>query len=198
MDEVMVKSMTGGDPLIARGLYENQYTEFVPTHKMFVVGNHKPVILGTDEGIWRRPLLIPFTITIPPAYRKPMEEVLDCFKAERAGMLNWMLEGWRRFASGGLAVPSCVQQATDQYRSEQDVLGGFLDECCEKSDDCTISHREFYAEYKTSADDNGYTPLGTRLLISILEGKGFQRANPPTNMLGWRGVRIPERRHDAI
>ena len=33
--------------------------------KLFVAGNHKPQIRGSDEGIWRRIDLIPFTVTIP-------------------------------------------------------------------------------------------------------------------------------------
>ena len=32
---------------------------------MFFTTNHKPIVKGSDEGIWRRIMLIPFTVTIP-------------------------------------------------------------------------------------------------------------------------------------
>jgi len=59
MNESLVKELTGGDSITARPLYRGDIT-FKPTHKLWVVGNHKPVIVGTDEGILRRFHMIPF------------------------------------------------------------------------------------------------------------------------------------------
>ena len=37
------------------------FWSFLPTHKVILITNHKPRIEGTDEGIWRRLRLVPFT-----------------------------------------------------------------------------------------------------------------------------------------
>ena len=68
--EFMVKQMTGGDTLKARFLFSEHF-EFIPTFKIWLAANHKPVIRGGDHAIWRRIRLIPFTVTIPERERDP-------------------------------------------------------------------------------------------------------------------------------
>ena len=63
LSEVLVKQVTGGEPLTVR-LLHREYFEYYPEFKVFIGANHKPVIKGADHGIWRRIRLIPFTITL--------------------------------------------------------------------------------------------------------------------------------------
>lgn len=63
--EATVKRLTGGDRLKARFMRQD-FFEFEPTHTLFLVANHRPIVRGTDHAIWRRLRLIPFTVTIPP------------------------------------------------------------------------------------------------------------------------------------
>ncbi|MBC1420199.1 DNA primase family protein, partial [Listeria fleischmannii] len=60
LDEGLVKQLTGGDKVTARHLYKNEF-EFTPEFKIWMATNHKPIIRGRDDGIWRRLHLIPFT-----------------------------------------------------------------------------------------------------------------------------------------
>ena len=60
LSETLIKKITGNDELTARFLY-GEFFNFMPTFKIFMATNHKPVIKGTDHGIWRRIKLIPFT-----------------------------------------------------------------------------------------------------------------------------------------
>ena len=60
-NEALIKSLTGGDTFVARFLYR-EFFEFVPVFKLFVAGNHRPVVRGTDEGFWRRFQLVPFNV----------------------------------------------------------------------------------------------------------------------------------------
>ena len=69
LNEALVKDLTGGDAITARILFTNPFT-FLPTHKLWIFGNHKPRIAGTDEGIWRRICVVPFTVTIPQEQRR--------------------------------------------------------------------------------------------------------------------------------
>ena len=52
MNESQVKDMTGDDIMTARFLYQELF-EFKPVFKLWIYGNHKPKITGTDDGIWR-------------------------------------------------------------------------------------------------------------------------------------------------
>src|SRR5699024_10404141 len=63
-DEGLIKQLTGGDKITARFLYGEDF-EFHPQFKLWVSTNHKPIIRGTDDGIWRRMVLIPFSVQIP-------------------------------------------------------------------------------------------------------------------------------------
>ena len=67
-----------------------------------MAGNHKPVIRGDDDGIWRRLQLIPFTETIPEAERDP--RLPDKLLAELPGILNWALQGCRDWRAEGTAT----------------------------------------------------------------------------------------------
>jgi putative DNA primase/helicase len=90
--------------------------------------NHKPVIKGTDYGIWRRIRLIPFTTRIEDDKQDKQLEMK--LKAEASGILNWLLEGAERWKRERLKAPASVLNATDEYREEMDVIGNFLKESC--------------------------------------------------------------------
>jgi putative DNA primase/helicase len=62
LNESRIKMMTSGiEKIVARFLYGNEF-EFFPIFKIFMATNHKPVIRGTDNGIWRRIKIIPFNV----------------------------------------------------------------------------------------------------------------------------------------
>ena len=60
----VLKQLTGDDIVTARKLYGDEF-EFKPEFKLWMATNHKPIILGTDTGIWRIIHIIPFTVSIP-------------------------------------------------------------------------------------------------------------------------------------
>jgi P4 family phage/plasmid primase-like protien len=128
LDEETVKEHTGGDTLTTRALY-GQQTEWKPVHKLILVSNDRPHIEGTDEGIWSRVRMVPFTEFIPEKERIPdyFEKKL---KAEASGILNWALEGLRQYRKRGLSAPQEVREATQDYRSEENIVQQFLDARC--------------------------------------------------------------------
>jgi len=170
--EVLVKQLTGGDRITARRMWEN-FSEFDPTHKLLVSTNHKPVITGTDHAIWRRIALIPFTVTIPDeAQDKTLPEKL---LAEAPGILNWCLQGCVGWQLHGLVEPNEVKVATDAYKSEQDILGDFLDECCETGSRKTVTSRELRRVYELWCERNGETPLKTTGFGRRLTERGLKK-----------------------
>ena len=70
LNEEVVKSLSAGD--VQRGRFHHQnFFDYTPSLKVVLFGNHRPKIIGTDEGIWRRFLLVEFGVSIPKAEQGP-------------------------------------------------------------------------------------------------------------------------------
>ena len=90
--------------------------------------NHKPIIRGTDDGIWRRLVLIPFDVQIPE--EKVDKDLKYKLLREAPAILNWMAEGAYMWMQEGLAMPEKLKEAVQKYRNEMDTLGQFIEDCC--------------------------------------------------------------------
>jgi putative DNA primase/helicase len=125
----LMKQLTGGtDSIKARFLFE-EYFEYRPQFKVFLASNHKPKANASDDALWERVRLIPFTVQIPkPDRDKQLEAKL---MQELPGILAWAVRGclaWQQADS--LGEPAAVMEATQQYREEMDDIGQFLTEVC--------------------------------------------------------------------
>lgn len=154
--ESLVKNMTGGEAMAAKFHYA-EYFEFVPKFKLFIAGNHKPTIRGRDEGIWRRIRLVPFVVTIPPAQRD--KHMQDKLLKELPGILNWAIQGCTAWLKSGLAQPTVVTDAVNDYREEMDVIGQWVSECCTVGTLLHCKAGEAYRSYKLWSEQNGYRPM---------------------------------------
>jgi putative DNA primase/helicase len=170
LSEHLIKQVTGNDQLTARFLY-GEYFNFVPTFKIFMASNHKPVIKGTDHGIWRRIKLIPFTTTISDEKRdKYLEQKL---LAEKSGILNWLIEGMLRWQSEGLNTPSIVLNATDEYRGEMDIIGNFFKERCVQQSGVSVKARELFRVYQQWCEENNELATSERMFGLRLKELGI-------------------------
>lgn len=132
--------------------YENPI-EFTETHKLWMDCNHKPVVRGTNAGIWNRIHLIPFNVTISPD--EIDRELPTKLMAEAPGILAWIVAGAVRWFQEGLGRPPEVAEALREYREEMDQVGRFVDECCVVGSFATAKAREVYMCYRKWAEDAG-------------------------------------------
>jgi putative DNA primase/helicase len=147
--------------------------------------NHKPVIKGTDYGIWRRIRLIPFTTRIEEGKQdKHLEMKL---KSEASGILNWLFEGTARWKREGLIAPKAVLNATDEYRGEMDVIGNFLKERCVQKKELMIRIRELYKAYVEWCDENNEHAVSERFFTMRLKEMGFEQARTAEARF-WAGI----------
>jgi putative DNA primase/helicase len=184
LHEARVKFITSQDTITARNLY-GHFFDFFPTHKTFVTTNHKPIVRGTDEGIWRRLHLIPFTVTIPKsAIEKNFRE--RHLMPEMAGILNWAIEGTLAYLNEGLNPPAIVQSATDEYRHDMDVVGQWIEERCVCEPSASIPSGVAYGDYLAWADaEIGWTLSRLRWRRNLSD-RGFEaRRGPTDNGLLW-------------
>lgn len=187
-DEAIIKQLTGGDRIAARFLYKEHF-EFTPAFKVWLATNHKPQIRGTDYAIWRRVMLIPFEATFPPDKQdRHLEKKL---KAELPGILNWALQGFRKWQAEGLSPPKTVQQANDVYREECDVLGSFIDECCEQEERAKAGATALYERYAEYCKENREPPIRQREFGKRLGERGYEkRRSGPGGRFEWHGIRV--------
>lgn len=125
LDEEQVKSITGRDRMRTRRMREDAW-EFDPTHTIVLASNYRPRIKGDDKAIWRRVRLIPWNVTIPDDEVDTQLETK--LQAEASGILNWIIEGARRFIVDGFDAPEMVRVATAEYRRNEDLVGNFIAE----------------------------------------------------------------------
>jgi P4 family phage/plasmid primase-like protien len=157
--ESLVKQLTGTDYLSARRMRED-FWDFKPTHKIFLVANHKPIVRGTDYAIWSRIKLIPFEITIPEDERDT--SLPDKLRAEYPGILAWAVKGCQDWQNHGLAEPKSVTDATDIYRAEMDVIADFIEECCITGEQYSCTFKALYKRYTTWCEGYSQKPLEKR------------------------------------
>ncbi len=187
-DGKVVKSLTGDDTVVARRLYE-EFMEFKPAHKLWLMSNHKPIVKEQTEGFWRRIRLIPFTVNIPKAQRdKRLKFVL---KKELSGVLNWALEGCQRWRADGLIEPAAVKRATRDYKDENDVLGEFLDQSCRLDPDAWASTPQLYrafTDWWQATRGSRSAPLGMAWFGRLLGERSDLKPVKTRHGRGWRGV----------
>ncbi len=159
VDEGLLKQLTGDDIVTARKMFSEEF-EFKPEFKLFMATNHKPVIRGTDTGIWRRIHLIPFEVQIP-------EDKIDRhlkykLAKEYEGIFKWAVEGCMLWQKEGLKKPAKVEKAVAEYRHEMDVIASFIDACCidgQGSEKASV----LYAVYcRWASENNEYKMSSTK------------------------------------
>jgi putative DNA primase/helicase len=184
LDEAMVKQITGGDTITARRLFQ-EFFDFKPRFKLWLAANVQPEIRGVDEGIWRRVLMVPHDVFIPPEERDrdlPVKLI-----AELPGILNWAIEGLRAWRRIGLAPPDKVRAATAEYRADMDMLGDFLDARCAVGVGFHAATGALYSAYEGWAFDNGEEPVKKRTFGAMLKERGFR---DDTMTIGGRKQRV--------
>jgi len=167
-NEQRIKAVTGGEPVKARFLH-NEFFEFIPQLTLWIAGNHKPTITGTDKGMWRRMRMIGFNASIPDEKKIPdLDKVI--VEKELSGILNFALAGCLEWlAAGKLITPPQVLITTEDYRKEMDILGCFIDECCDVGEDYSVLKEDLYQTYRRWAIAAGYqhplakVPFGTKM-----------------------------------
>lgn len=191
VNESRLKDLSGGDKITARHLFK-EYFDFTPQCKIWLYGNHKPRISGTDEGIWRRIIMLPFLYTVPSEKRRPMSEMMNEFKAEISGIFNWAIIGLKHYLMEGLNEPLIVLEAMQGYRSEMDMLGYFLTECTIIQDNLKVKQMSLYENFSSWCEQLGEKPMSARSFSQKMKERGFINQRGSGGTYEWIGLDILE------
>lgn len=146
-----VKRITSTDLIVAEKKYRDLFS-FKPSHTLIFYTNHLPGVSASDQGTWRRLIVVPFE-----AEFKREEQVKnfaeELFEKAGGAILAWVIEGAMKIHKAGytLRLPLCVKKATAEYHEANDWLSHFIDECCEVADTAEVQSRELYLRYRTWA-----------------------------------------------
>ena len=191
LDEERVKALTGGESIRARFMRED-FFEFRRSWTITLVCNHKPEIRGTDNGTWRRIRLIPWVVALPKERQRPQEEVVSELLAEGPAILAWMVAGLRDWRQDHHWCAEAVKVATDGYRAEQDILAGFLADCCELGPRFTVPVGGLYDAYTQWCERSGEEALNKNTFSRLLTARGLTKDRRPDAKGAriWRGIRL--------
>lgn len=189
ISESLVKTITGSERVTARPLFKDQI-EFDPQFKLMLSTNEKPVIRGQDEGIWRRVLLLPFSVTIPREERTAPRVLKASLLAEASGIFNWMLDGYRLWREEGLQIPTLIEEATSQYRAESDPIGEFLKAATARDASSSVQSSRLYSVYAAWCKANAIDPRSHTAFGKRMSTLGFVKE--VIGVTYYRGLRITQ------
>ena len=173
--ESRIKQITGGERITARPLY-GRPVSFAPNFSLWLATNHRPVIRGTDDGIWRRVMLIPWKAQITDEEKD--ESLAEKLKEEAPGILRWILEGAWKWHERGLETPDLVRAETASYRDEMDLLGAFLEQCTTAETttdkDPTAQSSDLYGVFRAWCERQGERPWKQKTLKERLRERGIE------------------------
>ncbi len=170
LDEQIVKMLAGREMISARFLHK-EFFDFMPTFKPWLRTNHKPIITGDDDGIWRRLVLIPFKQKFTDEQKDPFLE--EKLLAERDGILTWMIEGALKWREDGLKLSQTIRSECSSYRTESDLLGEFVDDVCTVSQTNRVEQAELFRQYKAWCHSNGVKARTKKSFTRSLAERGY-------------------------
>lgn len=175
LNTAMVKKLCSTDEIPAERKYKDPF-KFHPSHTLVLYTNHLPRVGVSDAGTWRRLIVIPFDAKI-----EGNSDIKNYsrYLVEEAGpaVMKWIIEGAKKAIADDFhfKMPKVVSDAIAKYRSDNDWLGEFLDECCETGPSFNQASGELYQEYRNYCQARGEFARSTTDFYAALEAAGFEK-----------------------
>lgn len=208
----MIKRLTGQERITARSPHDKYEITFEPQFKLIFRTNNVPQGLTKDFAMVRRLIYIHYHLMYVAdpekeaeskpqqahLFREKDEGLRDRLRKEKPGILAWLVRECLRYQRDGISPPDKIRDAIDQLRREEDHLGRFIEECCERTDpNDWIMFKELYGAfhrwYGENIDDRKgaekYLP-SKKNISSQLVKRGFRREQSGGQTYIY-GLRIP-------
>jgi putative DNA primase/helicase len=183
-----LNAIISGEPLQVERKYRDPFT-VMPRAKVCWAMNELPRVADANSGLFRRVKVVGFP-ELPEHKRDP--DIKRLIEDEGAGILNWALEGLRRLTKRGyFEVPEGVQDATKQFRENNDVPALFVEDRCVRDTDQDVPAARLYREYKYWCEENGHRPQSSTRVSDDWQRLGFERRRTKAGTV-YLGLRIKE------
>lgn len=183
LDSEAFKAIVDGSNIMARRIREAPFMFSPRAGHVFAV-NNLPGTNDQSDGFWRRYIAITFNRTFSPDEQD--NDLTEKLKSERAGIIEWMIDGARRLLEQGkLTVPASSGAALGEWRKQADTVSAFLEEetIRSKSDYDTTQASKLYEAFAEWCKRNGHkapssTKFGRRMrALGISPIKGGHGVN---------------------
>lgn len=189
-DEQRVKLLTGGDLIKARFLHANFFT-FRPQFTLVVAGNHEPRLKSVGPAMQRRIKLVPWRFIA-----KQRDTTLTRrLQAEAPAIMQWIVEGAVRWYQTGFPISGTVEEATQSYFDQEDVVGRFARTCLEVDHETDSDAGDIYAAFQAWCAEENIRPWATRTFFGEfqvwagVEGI-YKGKHPKTRRVQWKGCKV--------
>ena len=175
LNTAMVKQLCSTDEIYAEKKYKDPFS-FTPSHTLVLYTNHLPRVGASDEGTWRRLIVIPFNAVIQSTQdKKNYSDYL--FREAGEYIMQWIIEGAEEVIRNNyiIPLPGVVRKAIQAYRDNNDWFANFLEECCEVNPTYTQKSGELYTEYRAHCMRNGEYTRSTTDFYTALDLAGFMK-----------------------
>jgi len=185
--ESRIKQLTGGDRVTARLMRQDFFT-YRPQFKLLFAGNHRPRLHAVDAAMRRRFHLIPLEASFSGTQCvKDMEARL---LEEGPAILEWAIQGCRKWREQGLRPPTRVRDATEGYFANQDVFGEWLSDSCETGPDFWETPTRLFQSWRAYSKE-AEIPVGTRASFNDrMETAGFRQLRERQRGRYWSGIKL--------
>lgn len=199
--EALMKQLTGETTIKAKFMRQD-YFEFENQTAVWLATNHKPIVQGMDYAAWRRIRLIPFRVKIPEDQRSEPAKVKAALRAERDGILRWLVDGLRMYREKGSLdpAPAAVMAATEEYQREMNSVRLWLDDCAVLDPNGFVPVTGMRRSYEDWCSDEGRSPFGASSFNQQLEDLGLERKGLRIGGLKtkcWVGARLEDANADG-
>lgn len=185
LKEGQVKDITSGNnKVVARFLYGNEF-EFLPKFKVNLATNYDPKIRGTDNGVWRRYIKVPFNRIFKGS--EVDKDLINKLRDEKDQILGWLVEGCLLWQKEGLELPEILLQEKEQYREANDVIQQWISECCAVRKNYIEKVSDLYDSFKSYCQRyNEY--VMSKTMFGKNMSKKFEKYT--NGSLFYKGIRI--------
>jgi putative DNA primase/helicase len=181
-----LNAIVSGEPIQVERKYRDPFT-VMPRAKVCWAMNELPRVADANSGLFRRVKVVAFP-HLAEDERDP--KIKHAIEQEGAGILNWALEGlWRLKKRGHFEVPTGVEDATKQFRENNDVPALFIDDRCVRGTDFEIPAAKLYREYKYWCEENGHRPQSSTRVAADWQRLGFERKRTMSGTV-YQGLRV--------
>jgi putative DNA primase/helicase len=198
-DEAKIKMMTGGDVLQGRFMRQD-FFEFMPEFKLYILGNHMPALRNVDEAISSRLQVVGWLVFLPVEERD--KQLIEKLRPEYPGIFHRWIQGCLDWQKDGLNPPQSVDKTTKDYLHSEDALGRWIEENTKKEQNGFSTNEQLFTAWCQWCESQREYAGKMTSFTQNLEKRGFERGTQH-NKRGFRGIVIHnieklERIPDAI
>ena len=175
LETSLFKQLCSGEPVEARSPHEKPIL-IRDYAKLLFNANMLPKETESTHAYFRRFLIIPFNVTIPPEHQDK-ELAQKIISNELSGVFNWILEGLKRLLKNkNFSNSEIVKQQVKMYETESDSVLMFLED--EQYIFSTIHNKklkDLFQEYKNNCNNNNCIPCSEKTFSQKLEKIGYKK-----------------------